>query len=107
MICPFPQYVNEMGQRVLRLLHDGLDALAQRDAAFAEQICREDDAIDAIYKRLFQATIDVSRTQPAYSDEAIHLLTLAHNLERIGDRVTNLAEQVIFLLRGQVVELNK
>jgi len=106
MIGPFPQCINEMGQRVLRLLHEGLDALARRDAQFAEQLCHDDDAIDALYKRLFRATIDVSHTQPAYSDEAIHLLTLAHNLERIGDRVTNLAEQVIFLLRGQVVELN-
>jgi phosphate transport system protein len=106
MIGGFPACVGEMGRRVLTLLHDGLDALARRDAAYAEQISREDDAIDALYKRLFRETIEVSRTQPEYSDEAIHLLTLAHNLERIGDRVTNLAEQVIFLLRGQVVELN-
>ncbi len=106
MIGTFPASVEEMGQRVLKLLHGGLDALARRDAAFAEQLCDEDHAIDAIYKRLFRETIQVSRTQPEYSDEAIHLLTLAHNLERIGDRVTNLAEQVIFLLRGQVVELN-
>jgi phosphate transport system protein len=106
MTGSFPTAICEMGRRVLKLLHDGLDALARRDAAFAEQISHEDDAVDAIYKRLFRETIDVSRTQPQYSDEAIHLLTLAHNLERIGDRVTNLAEQVIFLLRGQVVELN-
>ena len=106
MIGEFPGAINDMGRRVLKLLHDGLDALARRDATYAEQLSREDDAIDAIYKRLFRETINVSRTQPEYSDEAIHLLTLAHNLERIGDRVTNLAEQVIFLLRGQVVELN-
>lgn len=102
----FPQAIPEMGQRVLRLLHDGLDALARRDASFAEAVSREDDEIDHLYRRLFKETIEVARTQPEYGDEAIHLLTLAHNLERIGDRVTNLAEQVIFLLRGEIVELN-
>jgi len=102
----FPEAIPEMGDRVLRLLHNGLDALARRDAAYAEQLCQDDHEIDHIYRRLFRATIEVSRTQPEYSDEAIHLLTLAHNLERIGDRVTNLAEQVIFLLRGEIVELN-
>ena len=102
----FPEAIPEMGERVLRLLHNGLDSLARRDAAYAEQLCQDDDAIDLIYRRLFRATIDLSRSQPEYSDEAIHLLSLAHNLERIGDRVTNLAEQVVFLLRGEIVELN-
>lgn len=102
----FPRAIPEMGERVLKLLHNGLDALARRDAAYAEQLCHDDDEIDHIYRRLFRETIDLARNQPEYGDEAIHLLTLAHNLERIGDRVTNLAEQVIFLLRGEIVELN-
>ncbi len=107
MTGSFPTAIPKMGDRALQLLHHGLDALARRDAAYAEQISREDDEVDHIYKRLFRETIEVARTQPEYSDEAIHLLTLAHNLERIGDRVTNLAEQVIFLQSGQVVDLNK
>jgi phosphate transport system protein len=106
MIGSFPTLLSEMGNLTLQLLQHGLDALARRDAAYAEQLCQEDDAIDHLYKALFAETIAVARSQPDYSDEAIHLLTLAHNLERIGDRVTNLAEQVIFLLRGEVVELN-
>lgn len=106
MVGCFPHAIPEMGSRVLLLLEHGLDALARRDAAYAVEVCREDDAIDHLYRRVFEDTIAVARTQPEYSDQAIHLLTLAHNLERIGDRVTNVAEQVIFLLRGEVVELN-
>ncbi len=106
MVGSFPVTIPEMGERVQRLLKQGLDALARRDASYAEQLSREDDEIDHLYKRLFHETIEVARTQPRYCDAAIHLLTLAHNLERIGDRVTNLAEQVIFLRRGEVVELN-
>jgi phosphate transport system protein len=103
---PFEAIITEMGARVLLLLKHGLDALSRRDAAYAEQLACEDDEIDHLYRRLFRATIGVARAQAEYSDEAIHLLTLAHNLERIGDRVTNVAEQVIFLLRGEIVELN-
>ena len=106
MVGSFPRLIPEMGERVAQLLHNGLEALARRDAAYAEQLCRDDDAVDHIYNVLFRETIEVARSHPEFSDEAIHLLTLAHNLERIGDRVTNLAEQVIFLLRGEVVELN-
>lgn len=107
MAGSFPQAIPEMGERVLRLLHNGLDALARRDADYAELLCRDDDEIDRIYRLLFRETIDLTRANPDYGDEAIHLLTLAHNLERIGDRVTNLAEQVVFLLRGEIVELNR
>lgn len=106
MAGSFPRAIPEMGERVLRLLHNGLDALARRDADYAVRICQDDHEIDHIYRSLFRETIDITRSQPEYGDEAIHLLTLAHNLERIGDRVTNLAEQVIFLLRGEIVELN-
>lgn len=102
----FGETLSEMGARTLMLLHHGLDALARRDAVFAEQLCEEDHAIDRLYKQLFADTIAISSTAPAQSSQAIHLLTLAHNIERIGDRVTNLAEQLIFLLRGDVVELN-
>jgi len=103
---PFAEIITEMGERVLLLLKHGLDALSRRDAVYAEQLACEDDEVDHLYRRLFRATIEIARAEPEYSDEAIHLLTLAHNLERIGDRVTNVAEQVIFLLRGEIVELN-
>lgn len=102
----FGRTLLEMGERTLVLLQHGLDALARRDAPYAEQLCEEDHAIDRLYKQLFADTIAISQTSPEQSSQAIHLLTLAHNIERIGDRVTNLAEQIIFLLRGDVVELN-
>ena len=98
--------ISEMGSRTLVLLQHGLDALARRDATYAEELCEEDHAIDHLYKQIFEATIALTRSHPTHSDQAIHLLMLAHNIERIGDRVTNMAEQVIFLLRGEVVELN-
>lgn len=95
-----------MGSRTLALPQHGFDAFARRDAAFAEQLCEEDHPIDRLYKQLLAETIAISRAAPEQSSQAIHLLTLAHNIERIGDRVTNLAEHIIFLLRGDVVRIH-
>jgi phosphate transport system protein len=106
MVGSYPATLAEMGSRVLGMLTRGLDALVHRNAAAALQLAQDDDAVDQLYRHLFEETVALPRTQPAYCDEAIHLLMLAHNLERIGDRVTNVAEQVIYLLRGEVVALN-
>ncbi|HEY1014794.1 MAG TPA: phosphate signaling complex protein PhoU [Herpetosiphonaceae bacterium] len=103
---PFPSLIREMGLRTAEILHAGLDAIRQRDRGFADRVVKMDDVIDNLYSRVFRATVELARTHPDLTDEAIHLLTLAHNLERIGDRVTNLAEQIVFLLTGEVVELN-
>lgn len=96
----------EMGQRAIEILHAGVEALRSRDRTFASKVVAMDDAIDHLYAQIFRETIDLARARPDLADEAIHLLNLAHNLERIGDRVTNVAEQIIFLLTGNVVELN-
>ena len=96
----------EMGERTLNILHCGLDALRQRERVFAEKVVQMDDEIDHLYAKVFRESIEMARANPQLADEAIHLLTLAHNLERIGDRVTNIAEQIVFLTTGEIVELN-
>lgn len=95
-----------MGRRTIEILHAGLEALRQRDGTFATRVVAMDDEIDHLYAQMFHTTINLARTKPDLTDEAVHLLTLAHNLERIGDRVTNLAEQIVFLMTGEIVELN-
>jgi phosphate transport system protein len=68
-----------------------------------------DDEIDRLYHRVFDDLIsDMSSHEGVDPDEALRTVTLmlvAHNLERIGDRVTNVAEDIVFLETGQVVEL--
>ena len=96
----------QMADRTLEIVHYGLEALRTRDRSFAERVVAMDDQIDHLYGQLFRDTITLARTQPEIADEVVHLLTLAHSLERIGDRVTNVAEQIVFLLTGQVIELN-
>ena len=71
----------------------------------AEAIAAEDDEVDALYQQVYRELLTIMLANPRTIDQATHLLWVAHNLERIADRVTNVAEDIVFLQTGQVVEL--
>jgi len=96
-----------MGHLAIQQVHDIVDALIEGDEDRAREVAAKDDEIDRLYHRVFDDLIEeIARS--ADSDGALRSVTLmlvAHNLERIGDRVTNVAEDIVFLETGQVVEL--
>jgi len=98
-----------MGEAAIRQVHDIVDALIEQDEARAREVAAKDDEIDRLYHRVFDDLIsDMSSGEGVDPDAALRSVTLmlvAHNLERIADRVTNVAEDIVFLESGQVVEL--
>ena len=96
-----------MGELASRQVHDILDALIEQDEASAREVAAKDDEIDRLYHRVFDDLIDEMGGASSQDDalRAVTLMLVAHNLERIGDRVTNVAEDIVFLETGQVVEL--
>ena len=97
-----------MGEVASNQVRDILDALIEHDMEGAREVAAKDDEIDRLYHRIFDALIEDLGSDHTTADEALRVVTLiqvAHNLERIGDRVTNVAEDIIFLESGQVVEL--
>jgi len=96
-----------MAHLAIRQVHDILDALIDMNEQVAQQVAGRDDEIDRLYHRLFEDLVH-EMALAGDSDETLALTTLvliAHNLERIADRVTNVAEDIVFLQSGQVVEL--
>lgn len=98
-----PSALTEMARCTLRMLSDALAAMSNEDAALCNHIRRADDQVDDLLKEMFiwaQTTIpqNVDMTGPA-----IDLLSIARKLERIADMTTNIAEDVIFIIEGQVV----
>ena len=96
-----------MAHLAIGQVHDILDALFDMDAQSAQQVAGRDDEIDRLYHRLFEDLVHEMALADD-SDETLILITLiliAHNLERIADRVTNIAEDIVFLETGAVVEL--
>jgi phosphate transport system protein len=97
-----------MGELASRQVSDILDALIEHDVEAAREVAKRDHEIDRLYHRVFDRLVEDLGTDGTDADEALRAVTLiqvAHNLERIGDRVSNVAEDIVFLESGEVVEL--
>ena len=97
--------IGRLGAFVEEQVRDILEAVTEGDARRAQDIAARDDRIDRIYHRLFDDLVETMREQAEHVYAATNLLLMAHNLERIADRVTNIAEDVVFLESGRIVEL--
>ena len=105
---PLRRYVflPRMGELVASMIHDILTALVEVDEAKARAVASRDDEVDRLYHASFDVVLDLMRADPDNVDRGTRILFAAHYLERIGDRVTNIAEDVLFLAGGVVEDLN-
>ena len=83
-----------------------LEAFTRGDAELARDVAQRDDFVDQLYQQVFRELLTYMMEDPRTITRALYLLFIAHNLERIGDRATNIAERVIFMISGQLRELN-
>ncbi len=88
------------------MLNQALEAFAKNDADAAVAVCNTDDQIDDLYKQVFRELMTYIVEDPRTVTRAMNLLFAAHNLERIGDRITNIGERVIYVTTGRLEELN-
>jgi|NGEPerStandDraft_6_1074524.scaffolds.fasta_scaffold26551_3 phosphate transport system protein len=95
-----------MAELAARQVRDVVMALVDIDEARAREVAARDDEIDRLYHQVFDDVLKEMRTDPAKVDPGTRILFAAHYLERIGDRVTNIAEDVVFLATGEVEDLN-
>ena len=96
--------IPRMADRATLMLEHSLEALVNRDAAAAAQVCDDDDEVDALYEQIYRELLTYMMEDPQTIQRATYLLWVAHNLERIADRATNIAERVIFLVTGKLTD---
>ena len=96
-----------MGELAVKQVHDILEALIHRSDPESREIAAHDNEMDRLYHRVFEDLVAEigNGTDSEGALRSVTLLLVAHNLERIADRVTNVAEDIVFLESGQVVEL--
>jgi phosphate transport system protein len=99
--------IPRMADRGRQMLLSSLEAFAQQDVEAARKLGDADDLVDALYDQVFRELLVYMMEDPRTITQATYLLWVAHNLERIADRTTNIAERVIFTDSGQVVDLNR
>lgn len=95
--------IPKMAKRARQMMQEGIDAYVQHNADLAYAMIKRDDKIDKQYRQLFEETLQEMKNA-TYVTRATYLLWVGHNLERIGDRATNIAERVIFMVKGEFVE---
>lgn len=99
--------IPRMADRGRHMLLTSLEAFAQQDVETAQQLGEADDLVDALYDQVYRELLVYMMEDPRTITQATYLLWVAHNLERIADRTTNIAERVIFTDSGRVVDLNR
>ena len=98
--------INEMATKATDMLRRALSAFVDRDDDAARRICDEDDEIDNLYDQAYNALLHEMIRTPTDVQRITYLIWTCHNLERIADRVTNICERVIFMVTGQLEEIN-
>ena len=88
--------VPRMAEKSRSMIRSALDALIARDAEAARKIADEDDAVDALYEQVLRELFSYMIEDPRTITRATYLMWVAHNLERIADRATNICERVAF-----------
>jgi phosphate transport system protein len=105
---PLKRYVDlpAMGELAAVLVGSILRALVDIDVDAARAVAVRDDEIDLLYHKTFDEVVQLMRADPGNVERGTRILFAAHYIERIGDRVTNIAEDVVFLASGQIEDLN-
>ena len=96
-----------MAEVCISMLHQALQAFVERDAEAARSIPKEDDQVDAFYNRIYRELMDQMISTPSTVDQANHLLWMAHNLERVADRVSNICERIVLIVTGELLEWDR
>jgi phosphate transport system protein len=105
---PLKPYIDipRMATIAAEMLEQSLIAFRTRDINLARQVSARDDDVDALYDQVYKELIIYMINDPKTIERATHVTWIAHNLERIADRVTNICERVIYMVSGHIEELN-
>ncbi|OGP12386.1 MAG: phosphate transport system regulatory protein PhoU [Deltaproteobacteria bacterium GWA2_54_12] len=96
----------KMAEKAVSMLERCMKAFLDRDIETARQICNEDDEVDAYYDQIYKDLVLLMIENPKIIKDATYLIWAAHNIERIADRVTNIAERVVYMVTGKMEEMN-
>jgi phosphate transport system protein len=106
--APLKPYIDipRMAEISVRMLKESIEAFKLRDVEMARRTCDADDEVDALYDQVYRELLVYMLNDPKTIERATHITWIAHNLERIADRVTNICERVVYMVQGTYEEMN-
>ena len=102
-----PHHVAVMADRTWTILEKALDALVRQDAVMAREVLVADDEVDALYTELIDELKGVIRADLEHLDAIVLLFSVARYLERLADHATNIAEDVLYMVEGEIQRHNQ
>jgi len=99
--------IPRMAEEVSKMLEDSLKSFVNEDAALAKSVCERDDIIDDYRDQIVRELITYMVSDPSTIERALHLIRISGNLERIADLTTNICEDVIFMVKGELMKHHK
>lgn len=101
---PWPwDKIENLARMIRGMIRDAIDAFVDKDPVKAQEVIARDGQVDELYWSIFRSALDVMRKRPDSVHDGVHFQSIAKFLERIGDHATNVAEQVIFMVKGKDV----
>lgn len=100
---PLDKEITELSNQAKLMLRKSLLALVEGDSEIATDVIRADDLVDELNEQMYRKVIDQIRERPESAERAILMLSVTRQLERIGDHACNIAEDVLYLLTGEIV----
>ena len=102
-ITPDPE-IQDMARRSRDMLRDALDAFVRADGSLGRAVCRADDAVDSLHDSVFRILLTHMMESPPRISEALELLLVSRNLERVADLATNIGEDAGYLAEGKQIK---
>jgi phosphate transport system protein len=103
---PRPEDFDKLIEAVQRMMKDSLNALVERDADLARRVCQMDDEVDRVHRLMYSAMQNVMRNDVNFIEPAVNTISATRHLERIADLATNIAEDVVFMVEGEILRHN-
>ncbi len=98
-----PEKLKQMSRLALEMLHRSIDAYVQLDVRLAREVCQSDDAVDQLNREIIDELTVLMKRRPELIEPAIHLFSASRQIERIADHATNIAEDVVYLVQGEII----
>jgi phosphate transport system protein len=104
--CPeiaIPENLKVMSRQALEMLHHSIDAYVHLDVRLARQVCQMDDRVDQLNREIITELMTIMRNRPDLIDAGVHLFSASRQIERVADHATNIAEDVVYLVQGEII----
>lgn len=100
---PVPDKLLQMASAAVEMLRLALDAFVQKDSRLAREVCRRDDAVDILNREIIDELLGQMKSAPHLIDAALQLFSASRHIERVADHATNIAEDVVYLVEGEII----